>query len=146
MLSRSGSVSSGSPGHTQATNGITEIVLAHNQSLSFVLPSLAFLSQQHSDRWLTWLPLTTVTKPLLQNYSFDFSRTRFIYPKSRDQAFQLFLEALTKGNSHTVVGAPGPLTEQQMARLEQAAAIGNCSGLVLRDRRAATFRQIQTTR
>lgn len=141
MLKQDSSVSNGSSGHIQAASGITEIMLAHSQSLSFVLPSLAFLSQQDTDRWLTWLPLSTVVRPLLQHYSFDFSRTRFVYPKNKEQAFWLFLEALAAGNSHTVVGAPGPLTEQQMVRLEGAAAQGNCSGLILRDRRTITGRQ-----
>lgn len=120
--------------HPPSTGGITEIVLAHSQSLSFVLPSLAFLSQQHTNRWLTWLPPTTITKRLLQDYNFDFSRTRFVYPKNNEQAFWLFWEALAEGNSHMVVGAPGALSEQQMARLERAAAFGKCSGLLLRDR------------
>lgn len=141
MLNRSSNVASGSFGHSPASGGITEIVLAHSQSLSFVLPSLAFLSQQYSDRWLTWLPTTTITKQLLQSYSFDFSRTRFVYPKNNKQAFWLFCEALAEGNSHMVVGAPGALTDQQMTRLEDAADMGACSGLILRDRTTTAIRQ-----
>lgn len=134
MLNRQSPISSNMGDHTPTAGGITEIVLAHSQSLSFVLPSLAFLSQQNTDRWLTWLPPTTITKRLLQSYDFDFSRTRFVYPKNNEQAFWLFWEALAEGNSHMVVGAPGPLSEQQLARLERAATVGDCSGLLLRDR------------
>lgn len=141
MLNRFSNAVPGNSGHSPALSGITEIVLAHSQSLSFVLPSLAFLSQQPSDRWLTWLPPTTITKQLLQNYSFDFSRTRFVYPKNSEQAFWLFCEALAEGNSHMVVGAPGALTDQQMTRLEHAADMGACSGLILRDRTATAIRQ-----
>lgn len=138
MLNRQSPISPKTSDHAPAIGGITEIVLAHSQSLSFVLPSLAFLSQQNTDRWLTWLPPTTITKRLLQNYNFDFSRTRFVYPKNSEHAFWLFWEALTEGNSHMVVGAPGPLTERQLARLERAAAVGDCSGLLLRDRTTTT--------
>lgn len=115
-------------------SGITEVVLSHSQSLDFVLPSIAFLSQQHSDRWLTWLPAATITKQRLQQYGFDFSRTRFVYPRTRDQAFWLFWQALAEGNSHMVIGALPPLTEQQLSRLDHAANVGGCSGLILRDR------------
>lgn len=140
MLNQS-NIFSGEPDRAPSVGGITEIVLAHSQSLSFVLPSLAFLSQQPSDRWLTWLPPATITKRLLQSYSFDFSRTRFVYPKTSEQAFGLFWEALAEGNSHMVVGAPGVLTEQQMVQLEHAASIGDCSGLILRDRTVTQDRQ-----
>ena len=119
------------------TSGITEIVLAHANSLSLVLPSLAFLSHQSNDRWLTWLPPAGITKSLLQQYGFEFSRTRFVYPKNDEHAFWLFWQALAEGNSHMVVGTPGCLGETQLARLEHAAIVGNCSGLILRDRSVA---------
>jgi cell division inhibitor SulA len=55
-------------------------------------------------------------------------------PKDNDHCFWLFWEALTEGNSHTVIGTPGTLTDQQMNRLESAALIGKCNALILRDR------------
>lgn len=137
MLSRHSSSSARGKGESRRSGGITEIVLAHQQSLAFVLPSLASLSQQHCDRWLTWLVPSALTKGVLQDYDFDFKRTRFIYSKGEGHAFWLLVQALAEGNSHTVVGAPGVLSEQQMQHLECAADQGDCSGLILRDRRAS---------
>jgi cell division inhibitor SulA len=134
MLNHHSRISTNTLNQIPPSGGITELVLAHSHSLAFVLPSLAFLSQQNTDRWLTWLPPTTITKNMLQKYDFDFSRTRFIYPRNNEHAFWLFWEALAEGNSHMVVGAPGLLSEQKLARLEHAAAVGQCSGLILRDR------------
>lgn len=116
------------------TGGITEIVLPNGQSASIYLPSLAFLSSQNNGRWLTWLVPHCMGKMELLQYGFDLSRTRFIYPDNQDHCFSLFWEALAEGNSHTVVGSSGRLTEQQLQKLENAARIGQCNGLLLRDR------------
>ncbi len=114
--------------------GITEIVLPNNESSRLYLPSLAFLSREGTDRWLTWIVPQGITKHLLQQYGFDFSKTRFIYSKSTEQCFWLLWEALAEGNSHTVVGSPGRLSDYQLNRLEHAALTGRCHGLLLRDR------------
>jgi cell division inhibitor SulA len=114
--------------------GITEIVLPNSRSSSVYLPSLAFLSSQDNGRWLTWLAPQSMSKVELQNYGFDLGRTRFIYPKTQEHCFWLIWEALAEGNSHTVVGSPGRLTERQLNRLENAAKVGGCNGLLLRDR------------
>jgi cell division inhibitor SulA len=116
------------------TGGITEIVLPNSRSSSLYLPSLAFLSSQNNGRWLTWLAPQSMNKSELQGYRFDLSKTRFIYPKTQDHCFWLLWEALAEGNSHTVVGSPGRLTEQQLNKLENAARVGGCNGLLLRDR------------
>lgn len=114
--------------------GITEIVLPNSRSSSLYLPSLAFLSSQSTGRWLTWLAPKSMSKFELQRYRFDLSKTRFIYPKTQDHCFWLIWEALAEGNSHTVVGSPGRLTEYQLDKLENAARVGGCNGLLLRDR------------
>ncbi len=121
--------------HTSKT-GITEIVLPNSESLELVLPSLAFLSRSANtdERWLTWFPPVGITKALLAGYGFDLSRIRFIYPKDDEHCYWLFREALAEGNSHTVVGSPGKLTEQQVCKLEHASTAGSCSGLLLRSR------------
>jgi cell division inhibitor SulA len=114
--------------------GITEIVLPNAFSAALYLPSLAFLSRESTDRWLTWLVPAGVTKASLQHYGFDLTKTRFIYPKSPEHCFALLREALLGGNSHTVVGSPGKMTEDQILCLEQAAKAGCCYGLLLRER------------
>lgn len=119
----------------QAKYGITEIVLPDSHDLSMVMPSLAFLSNQHYDRWLTWICDTPkLDRQQLQGYGFNLSHIRVIYPRDNEHGFWLFWEALAEGNSHTVIGKPGLLTDPQLARLESGARAGQCSGLVLRDR------------
>lgn len=115
-------------------SGITEIVLPNSRSTSLYLPSLAFLSSQGNGRWLTWLVPRSISKAELESYRFDLSKTRFIYPKTQDHCFWLIWEALAEGNSHTVVGSPGKLSELQLNKLENAARVGSCNGLLLRDR------------
>lgn len=116
------------------SGGITEIVLPNSRSASIYLPSLAFLSSQSDGRWLTWLTSESMSKTELQNYGFDLNKARFIYPKNQDHCFWLLWEALAEGNSHTVVGSPGKLSETQISKLENAARVGGCNGLLLRDR------------
>ena len=125
---------------TVSGSGITEIVLPNQQSSAIYLPSLAFLSREGMDRWLTWMVPQGITKSSLQQYGFDFAKTRFIYPKSEEQCFWLLWEALAEGNSHTVVGSPGRLTDDQLKRLEHAACTGRCHGLLLRDRERSVGR------
>jgi cell division inhibitor SulA len=114
--------------------GITEIVLPNARSSAVYLPSLAFLSREGVDRWLTWLVPQGIAKSALQHYGFDLAKTRFVYPKNQEQCFAFMRGALAEGNSHTVVGNPGKLTDEQIAHLEQAALRGQCYGLLLRER------------
>jgi cell division inhibitor SulA len=114
--------------------GITEIVLPDTQSSSIYLPSLAFLSSQANGRWLTWLVPHCMDKAALIKYGFDLKRTRFIYPTSQADCFGLIWKALAEGNSHTVVGSPGRLSEPLLSKLEGAARTGSCNGLLLRYR------------
>jgi len=116
------------------SGGITEIVLPNSRSSAIYLPSLAFLSREGADRWLTWLVPQGMAKSVLQQYGFDLIKTRFIYPRNPEQCFALFRKALIEGNSHTVVGNPGKLTDEQIEQLEQAALVGQCYGLLLRER------------
>ncbi|MCR6652306.1 MAG: SulA-like leucine-rich domain-containing protein [Cellvibrionaceae bacterium] len=118
--------------------GITEIVLPDSQSSSIYLPSLAFLSSQTSGRWLTWLVPRCMDRTKLMQYGFDLKRTRFIYPASQEDCFQLIWKALAEGNSHTVVGSPGRLPENLLNKLENAARAGRCNGLLLRYRESGS--------
>jgi cell division inhibitor SulA len=123
----------------ECKTGITEIVLPNTESLDMVMPTLAFLSRSQNTshenkRWLTWFPPTRISKADLSEYGFDLSCIRFVYPKNDEHCYWLFWEALAEGNSHTVVASPGRLSEQQLQRLEHASNVGECSGLLLRNR------------
>lgn len=133
MLNIAGSYNRSTPSGI-GSGGITEIVLANAHSPEVYLPSLGFLSRTGLDRWLTWLVPQGMNKSSLLQYGFDLTKTRFIYLKNQEQCFELLREALMEGNSHTVVGSPGRLTDEQITQLEQAARVGQCYGLLLRER------------
>lgn len=114
--------------------GITEIVLPNEQGFAMMLPMLAYLSQQAEDRWLTWLPPSPVNKAQLQAFGFDLSKVRIIHPSRYSEPYFLLWEALSQGNSSTVVASPGLLSEKEFSRLEAAAKIGSCRGLLIRSR------------
>lgn len=116
-------------------SGITEIVLPECDDFSIALPSLAYLTQLHADRWLTWISLKPrIDRGQLESYGFQLSRVRVVYPKTLDEAFWLFWEALAEGNSHTVVGTLGKMGAKSLTQLERAASLGRCMGLLLRGR------------
>lgn len=114
--------------------GITEIVLPHCKGLSLLMPTLAHLSRLTGKRWFTWMPHQRVTKESLRSYEFDLTKIRLIHPSCESQTFGFLWEALAQGNSQTVVASPGRLTEKQIGQLEQAAQIGQCTGLLVRYR------------
>lgn len=114
--------------------GITEIVLPNCKGLSLLMPTLAHLSRLTGERWFTWMPHQRVTKASLQSYEFDLTKIRLIHPSCESQSFSFLWEALAQGNSQTVVASPGRLTERQINQLEQAAQIGQCTGLLVRYR------------
>lgn len=116
------------------TAGITEVVLPKDNGFAFLLPMLAYLSQESNDRWLTWFPPAGINKALLESFGFDLSKVRIVNPKDKSQLFFFLWEALCQGNSSTVVASPGLLSESEFAQLENAARIGKCRGLLIRAR------------
>lgn len=118
----------------QVHHGITEVILPDERDFTVVMPTLAFLSHRTDHRWVTWILPDGITKSLLLQYQFDLSRIRLVHPRSKDEIFLLYWKALTTGTSHTVIGSPGKLSDNQISQLETAAHIGRCTGLLLRPR------------
>lgn len=119
---------------SQRPYGITEVVLPHQQDLSLVLPTLAYLSQQAKHRWFTWFPPEGITKQLLQPYNFNMPNVRLVHCRYPDQQLWYVWEALAEGNNHTVVAHLGKISEKRLTQLEQAAQVGQCSALLIRQR------------
>lgn len=118
-------------------SGVTEFVLPKGNELSMVLPSLSFLTNQISDRWLTWITDDiSMVREQLRFYGVNLKRIRIIKPRSQEHAFWLFWDALATGTSHTVVSALDYTSEKQIKLLDRAATKGKCVGLVLRERQA----------
>lgn len=122
------------PGNPTTHGGITEIVLPCPDNLAVVLPTLAHLSHQAGDRWFTWFPPTGLTKDLLTQFGFNLKNIRIVHSRSADQSLWYLWEALTEGNSHTVVAHLGKLPEKRLQQLENAARLGNSTGLLIRYR------------
>lgn len=119
----------------QQSAGLTEIVVSNQTEFSFLLPSLAFLSNKIEDRWLTWVSHNlNAEKKQLEYFGFNLNRVRILQAKSEEQSYWFFWQALNEGNSHTVVGSLNYLCDKQQAILEQTAYRANCSGLLLRQR------------
>ncbi|MBB6521571.1 SulA-like leucine-rich domain-containing protein [Pseudoteredinibacter isoporae] len=117
-------------------HGLTELVVTHEQDnyLQWLLPMVAHFSQQHSDRWLTWVGAEDISKETLLRYGIDVSRLRIIRLRDKSDTLWATWEALAAGNSHMVISSPGVLGRHEYQQLKQASEIGNCQGLMLRMR------------
>ena len=116
---------------------LTEIILSCQQfnAIDAVLPMLAYLSHQSTERWLTWIaPPADINRELLIAFGFNLERIRLIHPASQHDASWLFWNALKQGNSATVVISGNKLNEKELLACEQAAAMGDARALVLRYR------------
>ncbi len=120
--------------HGAHAAGVTEIVLAHQQSFPLILPMLAHMSNEPSDRWFTWMPPAKLTRADLAEFGFNLSRLRLIYPRNDLQCYWLTQQALLEANSSIVVASPGVLSDWQLAYLEYAARQSDATALLIRHR------------
>ncbi len=120
----------------QTTSGVTELVLTSDapEQLALLLPMIAFLSKTASDRWITWIAPHNIHRELLESYGVDTRYIRVIHAQDSQTLRWITWEALSAGNSHTVISSPGKLTDKELSHLEAAAAKGQCQGLLLRVR------------
>ncbi|WP_049721947.1 hypothetical protein [Gilvimarinus polysaccharolyticus] len=116
--------------------GLTELVLAHGaaSSWSMILPMVAHLCRQDSQRWLTWVTSEPLPAALLISFGIDPLRLRQVHCRDSEQQLWVTWDALELGNSHTVIASPGTLSQAQERHLEQAAYAGNSQALILRYR------------
>ena len=116
--------------------GVTELVLTSNspEQLALLLPMIAFLSKACSDRWITWIAPHNISRELLESYGVNTRYIRVIHCQNPQTLLWVTWEALSAGNSHTVISSPGKLTDKELTQLELAAKTGDCQGLLLRVR------------
>jgi cell division inhibitor SulA len=119
-----------------ATSGVTELVLAGDdaQQLALLLPMIAHLSNHCQDRWITWIAPSGITRSLLESYGVNIHCMRLIHARTPDDARWITWEALSAGNSHSVIANLGRLTERELKDLEVAAWNGQSQGLLVRSR------------
>lgn len=113
--------------------GSTEIIVPRSeQSLMLLLPTIAYLSQNLDNRWLTIVSKSRVSGKLLERFGCDKTKIRIIYAKNKSLVFDYLKTALANGKSHTVIGNPGKLTKSQTKQLENAARCGNAQSITVR--------------
>ena len=119
----------------KSTSGVTELVLTSNspEQLQILLPMLAFLSNQHENRWITWIAPEYLNRQVLEAYGVNTRCIRLIHCAPENLLWVTW-EALASGTSTTVIASPGKLSEKELHHLEAAAHKGQCQGLLLRAR------------
>lgn len=120
-----------------AHNGISEIIVSSGTHAGLTFAMLAHLSHayktdEHRNRWLTWVCPMHIGKEALAQFNFDVLGMRILHPKSAEDALKLFRDALAAGTSHTVVAHGQGFSSKYMPWLSNAAAAGECSGLIIR--------------
>lgn len=120
----------------QPISGVTELVLTNDSpaQAALLLPMIAFLSNTCNDRWITWIAPHNISRDLLESYSVNTRYIRVIHCHNPQAILWITWEALSAGNSHTVISSPGKLTDKELMQLEVAAKTGKCQGLLLRFR------------
>ncbi len=121
---------------TQTTSGVTELVLTSDspEQLALLLPMIAFLSNASHDRWITWIAPHNINRELLESFGVNTRYIRVIHAQDPQALLWITWEALSAGNSHTVISSLGKLSDKELSQLEVAAAKGQCQGLLLRVR------------
>lgn len=119
----------------KSTSGVTELVLTSNspEQLQILLPMLAFLSNQHENRWITWIAPEYLNRQVLEAYGVNTRCIRLIHCAPENLLWVTW-EALASGTSNMVIASPGKLSEKELHHLEAAAHKGQCQGLLLRAR------------
>ncbi|HEY7885212.1 MAG TPA: hypothetical protein VIC08_09720 [Cellvibrionaceae bacterium] len=124
--------------HSHSGGGLTELVLTDNspQQEALIFSMAAHLSQQQDDRWLTWITSDRKAASRLQGRTdINMKALRLVYCGEPEDHLWMAWDALTLGNSHTVIASPGRLQEKAFSELERAAIAGSSQGILLRTRR-----------
>ena len=117
----------------QSCSVLTELVLpaSIDDRLHVVMPMLAHLSRQDSQRWLTWIAPPYIERKVLEKFQFCTKNIRLVHTHE-DQCLDACLLALEQGTSATVVTQVHLLTKRMRERLNSAALKGSSRGILLR--------------
>ena len=103
--------------------------------LSLILTMLSHLSHSSDSRWLSCIGLPHTSKRECMQSGLDWQRFLQVFPSNRLAVLDLVERVLQAGRSHTVVAwLPAQIAEKDLLRLENAAATGNCQGILIRHR------------
>lgn len=104
------------------------------QQLPLILPVLAHLTNSGDQRWLACIGPQLLTKGDCRRYHLNWQRVLQVLPNRRCAVIDMAERALQAGRSHTVCVVVESIGAEDLKRLERAAALGNCRGIVIRSR------------
>lgn len=118
------------------SSGLTELVLTgdNSQQMALIMPMIAYLSKQDDERWITWITAHKLDPKLLRTFGVNTNCLRIVHSQHPEDQRWIAWDALTLGNSHTVIASPGKLTKRDLTQLENAAKNGGAQGILLRSR------------
>lgn len=120
--------------------GITELVLASERDpLRLLLAMIAQMTEAAGDQWVSFIAPEEICDLLLEKNQLhqagvSLKHLRIVRAKAANDVLWMSWEALSLGNSHTVVAWTGEISELAIQQLENAANMGGSEGLVLRFR------------
>ena len=128
-----------------AVNGLiksrmTEVIIPQAQNSNHILlPLVASLSKQQQSptpqacsRWVTWITDRRPNRQQLDSYGSDNSNIRVIHTRAQDDNRWVIWEALSTGNSRTVIADITNITTDDLTEFEAAARQGQCVGILAR--------------
>ena len=122
---------------TAVTSRVIEFVVPEISiaQLAFIFPLLGHLSFSEDPRWLTCVGSRLLSKKDCRQFGINRYRLLQVLPGPRQfNVVDIAERALVAGKSHTVLCQAEAVTEQDMLRLEQAAARGQARCVVVRSR------------
>ena len=118
----------------------TELALSHlsqwpvssNQSINFILPTLAWYSKFNTERLITWITSDYVDNNTLKSHGIQIQRLRIIIDAGNiASSMRLFMKALENKRSSLVIGGIRNPTHESLLCLNNAAIQGNSYALAL---------------
>lgn len=125
------------PDSTESTTlRVVEFVVSEVslRQLAFIFPLLAHLSYSEDPRWLTCIGPLLLSKNDCRKFGLNRYRLLQVLPSQRCNVVDIAERALLAGKSHTVFCQTDTLSEQDLARLELAAARGQARCVIARSR------------
>lgn len=99
---------------------------------SLLLPTLGWKTHHNDQRWVTWVASQFIDKPTLERFGVNLSSLRMIVDShSPYSSFKLLVTALKNNRSSMVIASLPSLSAIELTELEEAARLGNCTGLII---------------
>lgn len=116
---------------------LTEVIIPQSRNSGHIIfPLVASMtaqqSQEKQQHWVTWITDRKPSQQQLKQFGANTDVLRIIHTKKNDDNRWIIWDALNTGNSHTVIADVNSMNKSDIEQMEQAAANGNCSGILIR--------------